>query len=330
MSEGNGWTRLAIGLAAGIGLGALGYHVIGRASGPGEDDAAEVARPAAAADGVQVTEAQRAAAGIRLAPLGTGQGGGTIAGYARALDPGPLAGMAADIASGEAASVASGRELARLTALVQADAGASQRELEAARAQAAADKAKLTQACQRPGLEFGAGLARLGCGAIAGLAREAAAGQLALLRIDVPGQALAAGSMVTVDLAPGSARVTLLGPASAGDSLLQTAGMLALLRGPEAARAGAGRVLQAVLPGPTVQAGVLVPRAAIVRVDGGLFVWQPAGKDRFERVPLAGATASENGWIAPLGRLRPGLPVVVSGAGTLLGLEHAAPAAEED
>lgn len=246
------------------------------------------------------------------------------------MDPAPLAGIAADIATAESASAASAREQARLAALVQADAGASQRELEAAKAQAAADRAKLTQACQRPGLEFGAGLDRLGCHAIGELARAAAIGQAALLRIDMPGQILVAGQSVTVDLAPGSARLALLGPASAGDSQLQTAGMLALLRGPMAARAGAGRVLQASMPGGRVQAGVLVPREAIVRVDGGLFVWRPRGADRFERVAIPGAVATEHGWVAPVGPLQVGQPVVVSGAGTLLGLEHAAPVAAED
>lgn len=327
MNEGKRWTGLAIGLVAGIGLGALGYHVLGR---PDADDAAEAVVPAGAVDGVQLTAQQRAAAGLRLAPLAAGEGGGAITGFARALDPSPLAGIAADIATAEAASAASAREQARLAALVKGDAGASQRELEAAKAQAAADRAKLTQACQRPGLEFGAGLDRLGCHAIGELARAAATGQAALLRIDMPGQVLAAGQAVTVDLAPGSARLTLLGPASAGDSQLQTAGMLALLRGPMAARAGAGRVLQAIMPGGRGQAGVLIPREAIVRVDGGLYVWRPVGQDRFERVAIPGAMATEHGWVAPVGALRPGQPVVVEGAGTLLGLEHAAPAAADD
>lgn len=330
MNEGSGRLGVVLALAAGLGLGALGYRVI--AGGADHDDAAKAAGPAAAVDGVQLTGEQRAAAGLRLAPAGAADdaGGSTITGYARALDPAPLAGIGADIATAEAASAASARELARLAALVRDDAGASQRELEAARAQAAADRAKLTQACQRPGLEFGAGLARLGCHAVAGLAREAADGQAALLRVDMPGQTLAPGTAVTIDLAPGSARVTLLGPASAGDSQLQTAGMLALLRGPLAARAGAGRVLQASLPGAPGRPGVLVPREAIVRVDGGLFVWRPLGADRFERVSIAGAVATEHGWVAPLGTLKPGQPLVVSGAGTLLGLEHAAPAAAED
>ncbi|HEY6870742.1 MAG TPA: efflux RND transporter periplasmic adaptor subunit [Novosphingobium sp.] len=327
MNEGRGWTGMAIGLLAGIGLGALGYHELGR---PDEDDRAAAVAPAGSVDGVQLTDQQRAAAGLRVAALAPGEGGGEITGFARAVDPAPLAGIAADIATAEAASATSAREVARLTALVQGDAGASQRELEAAKAQAVADRAKLTQACQRPGLEFGAGLDRLGCHAIGELARAAATGQAALLRIDVPGQVLTAGQSVTVDLAPGSARLTLLGPASAGDSQLQTAGMLALLRGPTAARAGAGRVLQATVPGGQIRVGVLIPREAIVRVDGGLFVWRPRGQDRFERVAIPGAVATEHGWVAPVGTLRPGEPVVVSGAGTLLGLEHAAPPAAGD
>jgi len=265
-----------------------------------------------------------------LAPLGTGAQPGGETGYARAMDLSPLAAIAAEESAAAAALAASSRELARLQALNQADAGAALKDVEAARAQTVADRARLTLACQRVGLEFGPGLARIGCGAVPGLARDAAAGRLAVMRVDFPGSAPQAGTSVTVDLAPGGASLRLIGPAMAGDSALQSAGALALLRGPQAARVGVGRVLSAHRATGPVSSGVLVPREAIVRTEGGLFVWRAKGDEQFERVPLEGAVVAPQGWLVPPGKLNAGDRVVVSGAGTLLGLEHAAPAAEED
>jgi len=111
---------------------------------------------------------------------------------------------------------------------------------------------------------------------------------------------------------------------------LQSAGALALLRGPQAAQAGVGRVLAAHRASGPVASGVAVPREAIVRTEGGLFVWRAKAADQFERVPLEGAVSAPQGWLVPPGKLHAGDTVVVSGAGTLLGLEHAAPAAEDD
>jgi multidrug efflux pump subunit AcrA (membrane-fusion protein) len=121
----------------------------------------------------------------------------------------------------------------------------------------------------------------------------------------------------------------VLGPAAAGDTHLQSGGALALLTGPQAARAGVGRILSAAATGTgPVRAGVIVPRSAIVRADAGLFVWRALGGHRFERVVLEDGRAGPQGWFVPVGRLHPGDAVVVSGAGTLLGLDHAAPAAD--
>jgi len=126
-------------------------------------------------------------------------------------------------------------------------------------------------------------------------------------------------------------RLKVLGPAIGGDAQLQTAGVLALAEGKAAREASVGRVLPARMgSGGGGQAGVLVPRSALVRADGGLFAYRAKGKDGFERVALNGAVAGDAGWQVPVGALRVGDRIVVEGAGTLLGLEHAAPAAGGD
>lgn len=316
-------------LVAGIALGALAVEAVHFARAPDDDDAARAGSAAApaAAGLLRLDPAVERQAGLRLAVLASAGIAQGRAGYARALDLSPLAAIASEASAASGAADASARELARLVALHQADAGAALKDVEAARAQAGADRARLTLACQRVALEYGPGLARLGCAALPALARAAASGQLAVLRLDFPGVAPLAGATAAIDLAPGAATVTVLGPAAAGDSQLQTSGAIALLRGPLAARAGTGRIMAARAAGGPSASGVMVPRQAIVRTEGGLFAWRAAAPQAYERVPLAGAVAAPDGWIVPGGRLNPGDRIVVDGAGTLLGLEHAAPAA---
>lgn len=317
---------------AGTLLGAIGIEALHRSAAPEADDVTKVEAPEAPppVGTVRLEPEAEQQVQIRLAPLTGASLTSDQPGFARALDLSALAAIASEAQAADAAAEASSREAARLAALNKVDAGAALKDVEAARAQAIADKARLTLACQRVGLEYGSGLAGLGCTALGGLAREAAGGELALLRLDFSGAALRPGDSVTVDLAPGATQVRILGPAVTGDSQLQSAGVLALLRGPLAQRAGVGRVLAAHRPLGAAQAGLLVPREAIVRTEGGLFAWRPVARDTYERIPLDGAVAAPQGWIVPAGRLKPGERVVVSGAGTLLGLEHAAPAAADD
>ena len=313
---------------AGLSYAGLSYGGLSHGGAPDADEAVPAAAPPANdAGGLAVDAATQARAGIALAPLMAARESQGATGYARAIDAGPLAAIGAEIESARAAADASAREARRLAALAGADAGAAQREVEAARAQARADAARRDLACQRVTFEFGAGLARLGCNGVEALARQAAAGQVAIVRLDFPGGAPQPGALVQLDLAPGTAQVRVLGPAAAGDSQLQSGGALALLSGQQAARVGVGRILAAstASAGP-VRDGVIVPRSAIVRADAGLFVWRAAGASRFERVLLEDGRAQAQGWFVPAGRLHAGDKVVVSGAGTLLGLDHAAPA----
>lgn len=286
--------------------------------------AAEAAEPAAgpALD----AEAQRAA-GIAIAPVTAATGGGGRTAYARAIDLSPLAALAADAETARAAVAASARQLDRLTALAGADQSAAQRDVEAARAQLAADQSRLTLACRKIGLDFGAGLAQIGCAGISALVQQAAAGQAALLRIDATDGALPASG--TLRIGDTGTTAQILGPAAAADAQLQSPGVLALVRGPQAAQFGVGRVLPVPLGG-SGQSGVLVPRSALMRADGGMFVYRPAKDGRFTRVALTGAVPLDGGWFVPSGPLKPGDAIVVAGATTLLGLERAPAPAEAD
>lgn len=320
-------------------MGALLFHLVAGSSVP---DATEVpekeAGDTAGQDGAVHADADKI--GLQRATLAAVTLREQQQGYARAIDLSPLAAIGAEITAAQAALTASSAAAQRLNDLAAQDGNASRREAQAASAQAISDKARLTLACQRVALEFGAGLARLGCSAIPGLAQAAAAGQRAVFRIDMPAGAPPAGAMVQVGEGAQAMRLRVLGPAIGSDSQLQTAGVLALASGPAAREASVGRVLPArVDAGSSGQRtgvpGVLVPRAALVRADGGLFVYRAKGNDGFERVALTGAVAADAGWQvaenpADPRALHPGDRIVIEGAETLLGLEHAAPAGGDD
>jgi hypothetical protein len=315
------WQGAVLGLA-GLVLGALGMRLVAPMVASDDHPPAK-AEAADAGPGLHVEDKVQQQAGLRIAPLAARRVSAGQDGFARGLDPAPLGTIASEIAAATAAHDASSRELARLTALVAADAGASRRDLDTARAQEGQDRARLTLACQRPGLEIGPALGKLGCGAVARLAAGANGGRLALLRIDFADGAVPAGSSVTIDLGKTEATVRVLGPAVAGDTQLQSAGVLALLEGPDAALAGVGRVLSAHRASGAARDGMIVPRSAIVRADGTLQVWRATGPENFERVPIGGAIPVADGWfVAAGGALKPGDKLVVAGAGTLLGLER--------
>lgn len=314
----------------GAAIGALALHFLAPMAAPDAKDIETSATAPADAGGLRVDAATRARAGIQLAAPRAATAQVEESGYARAIDLSGLSGIAADILTAQAAANASAREAMRLEQLARTDQSAAQREVEAARAQAVADRAKLAQACQRVGLEYGAGLNRLGCNAIPGFAREAAAGQVAVLRIDFPDGPPPSGTQVTIGTGNGDVSVRVLGAAVAGDTQLQTAGVLALVHGPSTAHAGVGRILSARVGAGGSTAGFVIPRAALVRADGALYAYKAHGPNGFERIPLDGAIARSDGWFVPAGQVKADDRIVVSGAGTLLGLEHMAPAAGDE
>ncbi|MGD9810908.1 MAG: hypothetical protein AB7U35_06175 [Sphingobium sp.] len=268
-------------------------------------------------------------ADIRVAPLAAGSAGNVRAGYARALDLSALAAINAEYRAAVAADAASTKELARQKALLAADTSTSVRAVEQARAQETADTEKLKLACRRVALEYGAGLERLGCRALDGFLRDASAGRAALVRLDFAGGPPPPGSRVSVIGSGFQTGVRVLGPAASADAQLQTSGALAIVRGPAAQRLGAGQVFDASMSAGDGESGVVVPRSAILRADGAMWVYRAGEDGHYERVELKDARAVPDGWLASSG-LALGDKVVVSGAGTLFGLERRAPAEGEE
>jgi len=302
--------------------------VPGKGGDEPKEAAAEHGEQAEKPEGLTLDAKAQAAAGIRTAPVEAARANAAAAdGYAKAIDLSPLAALAADAEGARAAAAASQKQVARLAALTREDQSAAPKDLEAAQAQLAADRARLTLACRKIGLDFGAGLARLGCGGVAGLVREAAEGRAAVVRIDVPQGTPPSGG--TIVIGDGVAAAHILGPAANADPQLQTAGALALVRGPAAAKLGIGRTLPVHFAAAGARNGILVPRAALMRADGGQFVYRALSGGRFARVGLENGEPMAGGWFFADGALKPGEAIVVAGATTLLGLERGPQEAED-
>lgn len=296
------------------------------------DDRANTADAAAqipTEDGVvRLDKAAIARAGIRLVKLAPAHGGIQRSGFARALDTSALSAIDGEIMSAQAALAASQADYARQRALAAEDQSAATRAVEMARAQAAADQARLTAAVHRVGLEFGPGLGGFAGPRLSQLIRAIAAGEASLVRIDFTDGPVPRGAQVRISDAGSAATVTLLGAASATDARLQTAGSLAIVRGPLARMLGAGRVLPATMAAPSAsEAGTLVPRDAILRFQGGLWIYRvtPGG---FHRAELMNASPAADGWFVSSG-VTAGETVATGGIGVLLAIERGGTASED-
>lgn len=285
-------------------------------------DPAAAETPAAPVNPLALDAAGQAKAGVTVATLTAGTAQGELAGLARVVDLSPLAATIAEIGTARAALGASQAEAARLRALVAADDSAPRRSLEAAQATARADAVRLELAQRRLALEIGPGLAQVDA---AGLVADAARGDAALLRIDIPGAALDPGNLVRLD---GGPVVRILGPAAMADPRLQTAGALAIARGVSARGLTAGRSIPAHAASGGALTGTMVPAGAIVRWQGSRWVYRQENR-AFQRVELSRGQPIGGNWLAT-GDVKPGDRVAVTGAASLLAIETAPAGGEEE
>lgn len=304
--------RLAAPLAMLLAFGAAG------AARAGADDAA--AKPVKLA-----SEVQRKL-GLRSEPLQAKAAAASLSGFVKVLDPGPLAQLDSDIEAAAAAAQASAAELARSQALNKDGQAVAAKQVEAARAQARADSAKLSLLRRRIGLEWGEGLARLSGRQRAQLLAEIAAGRAALVRIDTPsGEGLAGLKTVEIDLGSlGRVRATVLGTARTADPKLLSPGLIAAARGPGARSLSVGLSAPVKLAASAPLSGVLVPRAALLRSNGGTWVYVRTGPETFLRKEVEHGRSEAMGLAAPAG-LKAGEQVVTRGAAALFAAETNVP-----
>jgi len=255
--------------------------------------------------------------GVVATPLQAAVRNTTASGFARALDPGPLAQLDSDIEAAVAALAASQAEAARTKALNAADQTVSKQAAEAAAAQARADAAKLSLLRRRVGLEWSPALTRLSDARRRRLVADIAAGRAALVRIDAAAGLSQLSGTALIDLGPrGSVRAAILGPTRTGDPRLQSTGLLALVSGPQALQFGVGTVAPATVASGAGAAGVVIPRAALLRNGGQTFVYVRRDASDFERRPVPSATSDPQGLFVTSG-FKAGDLVVTVGAAQL-------------
>jgi len=260
--------------------------------------------------------------GIVVASAQPARARASAPGFARVLDPVPLAQLQADLAAAETAASASAAEAKRTQALYVDDATMSRKAAEAARAQASADASKLALLRQRLALEWGPALSRLSSAQRMKLIAALASGSAALVRVDAPnGAGLQGLRSAELDLGPaGTATALVLGPARVGDVGLRSPGVIARVSGNNASYLSSGLTVPARIPGGGGGAGFLVPAAAVLRVDGGSWVYVRE-RGGFIRRRLGGLAADAAGLVATSG-LQAGDQLVVRGASKLYAAEQ--------
>ena len=283
------------------------------------------------------------ASGIAVAPLRAATIEPGIAAFATALQPQALLeqrrailAAAAESARARAAAVAADTQAGRLRSLNADNSIVSKRELEAGQVAAVGERAGVQVASSQLALleataarQWGPVIARW---LVSGSPRldRVFDGRALLLQI-APTREIGASTPAVAHLAPlqgGRLEALVISASPQADAQFQTRTFFTI------APANAQ-----LLPGMTIPArfstgqpvhGAEVPAAAIVRWNGGSFVYVSAGANRFVRRAVSTELASSDGWIDA--SLAPGTRVVVAGAQLLLSEElrgsGAGPAAE--
>lgn len=254
----------------------------------------------------------------------------SIPAYVRVLDPSKLATLNADLTAARAAATASSRDAERLARLADEDESASRQAAEAAAAQAVGDAARADALARRMSVEWAPALAQMRDVSRTALIRQLTEGAAVLLRADTATRPGGHDAVLSITPDAGVARAAeTLGAAGAMDPRMQTFGVLAVLRGHDLGALPPGRMLDGRVSYGDEQEGVVIPRAAVVRVDGADWAYVRTGPESFERRETAEAIPTADGWFLRKG-FTPGQDIVVEGAGALLAIERADEAAEVD
>jgi hypothetical protein len=244
-----------------------------------------------------------------------------LKGYGKVLDPASLAALLTELVSAQAAYTASSGELARLKTL-QGQGNASARALQTSEAAAARDLVTIQSARERLVLSWGKAVADQKD--LPGFVRSVASMETALVRIDLPvGETLKEpplGARIA-KLSGASVDAVFLEMAPSVDPQMQGQGFIFLLK-PNSLRLTSGEAVAGYLkiPGEPLS-GVIVPRDAVVRVEGAGWMYVvSAGGEAFTRVEVPLDHPTEAGWFVAKG-VTAGEYVVVTGAQQLLSLE---------
>lgn len=236
------------------------------------------------------------------------------------LDPAPLLAYLAEADAVRVSLTASVREFDRLAAMAKSG-NASVRSVEVA--EAAMKKDQVAYDALRPRFQSAWGQALAGSPDLVELARAFSRQEAVLVRVDLPWSQVPDGAPQAARIAPLAAPersfdAALLGPAPASDPQFQGRGFFLVVK-TNALPVHAAVVARLLLPGEP-EAGLLVPDAAVVRNDGGSYVYLQTSPEAFERREISISRRTPDGAFVTAG-LGAGARVVTVGAQQLLSEE---------
>ena len=233
-------------------------------------------------------------------------------GVATVLDSMPFLQLVDDSAAAGATAAASAADAARQAALFAGHQDVSQRAVEVAHAQAAADRARARTATSRFVVEWSPALASPPAALIAGLR----SGKTRLVRIESLSEStqLRHGQRLSITAARTALplRAVVIGSASGPSAVAGGPAWLAYTNAPALHTL---ETLDVAVPGAA--AGVMVPASAVVMLGGKPWLFRVIPGSRFERVALPPAEAVPGGFRVAAG-LPAGTRIVERGAGALL------------
>ena len=260
--------------------------------------------------------------GLQTAEIKAAKLSPELKGYGRVLDASPLVSLVAELTTAQAANEESQAELSRLKTLAGQN-NASERALQAGEAADAHDRAQVVATRLKLVASWGTVIAHRED--LAAFVESLSTASNALVEIDLPaGEAVPAmptgGRLLTLSDHSQTVEAQFLGSAPAVDPQMQGRGFLFLVA-PNAVhlRPGAAVTGFLSLPGEE-QSGVLVPRDAVIRFNGGTWTYRQTGEDTFERIEVSLAHPLADGWFVSEG-FKAGDKLVLVGAQQLLSEE---------
>ena len=300
-----------------IGL-VIGHAVTWLVLRPKEEPAAKAeTKPA----GPVITVAEKAGVPVTAAAPKAMTLTAEVKGFGHVLDSSSLIAVAGEITVAQAVAGGSEKELARTRTLHDNGENASQQAVDTAEAAALRDRALLDAARARLVVAWGRALIEKPD--LPSLVHALAVGEAALVRVDLlsgeapeKNPAVAQVGPITGNGALQEAEV--LGPAPAADAQAQGVSYLALWRGQPLSPGSALRAV--VASGSEPKKVLVVPRSALVRHMGGVFVYTKTPEGGYERRPVEVARTLADG-VALASGVEAGDQVIVTGAQQLLAAE---------
>lgn len=321
--------RILLGLLAGLILGGLAVGAFLKRRAGGEEKAPEagpeersyVQRGTHGEVTLKLDQETQKRMGLQTLALQAAEWNREAKAYGRVLDPAPLVSLAIELSSARASSEASGKEFERMKILNAQNQNVSARALEVAELAQKRDQILFEAAEAR--LMLALGQAGPKPPELPRFIQSLVSLQSALVQLELPaGEALESPPLGARISALGRDASFLdaqfLGAAPSADPATQGQAFLFRLD-TNTVMVGAAVTGYLKLGGPA-QAGVVVPREALLRHQGELYAYLQTGEETFERRPVSGERPLENGWFVAKG-FKAGQKIVMAGGQQLLSEE---------